>query len=130
MVTIELEKLEKDDTLSCPLRDWLVYLKEGWKDAAVTAELGSRTEGIREAEEICMELSSKWDYWAKVQEDMHERDRENELRFARTEALEQGKKQGLDLGKQQVARNMKASGMPVSQIAQLSGLSEEEVEKL
>jgi predicted transposase/invertase (TIGR01784 family) len=101
-----------------------------------------------------MELSSKWDYWAKVQEDMHERDRENELRFALKEALEQGKKQGIsqgisqgrkegktegktegiDIGEKramrQIAHNMKASGMPVSQIAQLSGLSSDEIEKL
>jgi predicted transposase/invertase (TIGR01784 family) len=81
-----------------------------------------------------MELSSKWDYWAKVQEDMHERDRENELRFARAEALEQVKKQGISIGEKRamrkVARTMKASGMPVSQIAQFSGLPEEEVLKL
>ena len=149
MVTIELEKLEKDDTLSCALRDWLIYLKKGWKDAAVAAVLGNRTEGIREAEEICMKLSSRLDYLEEVRQDMHERDRELALRRAREEdakyfskVLLKGKKQGLSQGRseglakgekramRQVVRNMKSSGMPVSQIAQFCGLSEEEVLKL
>jgi hypothetical protein len=149
-VTIELRKLEKDKTVPCHLRDWLVYFKEGWKDAEETRQLALRTKGIAEAEEVCMALARDMSYLEKVRQDMHERDwvikREDEKRAQEEErrtreeyrrakeedrrAREEDKKEGIDLGKRQVARNMKSAGMPISQIVQLSGLSKEEVEKL
>jgi predicted transposase/invertase (TIGR01784 family) len=75
LVTIELRKLEKDTTVPCHLRDWLVYFKEGWKDAEATRRLALRTKGIAVAEEVCMALVRDMSYLEKVRQDMHERDR-------------------------------------------------------
>jgi predicted transposase/invertase (TIGR01784 family) len=139
-VTIELRKLEKDKTLPCHLWDWLVYFKEGWKDAEETRQLALRTKGIAEAEEVCMALARDMSYLEKVRQDMHERDRaikrEDEKRAQEEErrAREEDKKEGIIIGEKramrQFARNLKSMGMAVRQIAQASGLSEEEIEKL
>jgi predicted transposase/invertase (TIGR01784 family) len=184
LVTIEMRKLERDKTVPCHLRDWLVYFKEGWKDAEATRRLALRTKGIAVAEEVCMALARDMSYLEKVRQDMHERDRaialadekraeaivreserkakasirenerkakasirenekkakasirENErkakleMEEAMRKSLQEGKKVGVDLGKQQVARNLKSMGMTVSEIVQACGLSEEEIEKL
>ena len=63
-----------------------------------------------------------------------ERDLRNQMAYARQEAIEEGRAegraQGRAEGRAEVALRMLDSGMDISQIAQLTGLSVEEVSVL
>ena len=52
------------------------------------------------------------------------------LDCAREEGLEQGLEQGLKRGKKEIAQKLKEQKMPIKQIAEITGLSEKEIEAL
>ena len=60
--------------------------------------------------------------------------RNTELSVARTEGLEQGRTEGLVEGaaqeKREIAKNFKHAGIPIAVIAENTGLTAEEIEKL
>ena len=60
--------------------------------------------------------------------------RNTELSVARTEGLEQGRTEGLVEGaaqeKREIAKNFKHAGIPIDVIAENTGLTAEEIEKL
>ena len=64
--------------------------------------------------------------------------RNTELYVARTEGLEQGRTEGLEQGrsegaaqeKREIAKNFKHAGIPIDVIAENTGLTAEEIERL
>jgi hypothetical protein len=90
---IELEKVEKDDTLSCILKAWLLYLKEGWKDKKRAKALGKEVPGIARALEVGMALAMKKDY-ELIPREMHGID----LMNARVKGEQLGLKKGEQIG--------------------------------
>ena len=46
------------------------------------------------------------------------------------EGIEQGLKQGIERGKKEIAQKLKKQKMPIKQISEITGLSEEEIEKI
>jgi predicted transposase/invertase (TIGR01784 family) len=153
LIMIELEKVEKDDTLSCILKAWLLYLKEGWKDKKRAKALGKEVPGIARALEVGMALAMKKDY-ELIPREMHGIDLMNarvkgeQLGLKKGEQIgvkkgellgvKKGEKVGLKKGEKigvkkallQVARNLKASGSPIEFIAKQTGLSLEEINDL
>ena len=79
--------------------------------------------GIMEAKKTLDSISSDWVLWKReLDRDIIESDRNSELHYAQ--------EQGLQLAKQEDARNLKKLGVPVQTIAQATGLSEEEIAQL
>ena len=58
------------------------------------------------------------------------RDLKNALDTAREEGIELGIEEGREAGKKEVARKMKKMGISPEQIAEFTGLSQQEIEKL
>ena len=125
----ELPKLPKrsDGTI---LWDWLKLIKtEDVKEMEMLAEknshIGKTVARVMEmsedeAERMIAEAEEKW-----------RRDRNAELAYARDEGLAVGEAKGIEEGKAKerfaVARNMKAKGMDVALISELTNLSETEI---
>ena len=58
------------------------------------------------------------------------RDQYNTWNYMKERALEEGRAEGFEKGKKEVAHKMKQSGMSLEVIAQCTGLSIEEIEQL
>ena len=58
------------------------------------------------------------------------RDQYNTWNYMKERALEEGRAEGFEKGKKEVAHKMKQSGMSLAVIAQCTGLSIEEIEQL
>ena len=59
-----------------------------------------------------------------------ERDQTSRIQDAKAEGRKEGRKEGLEEGMEKVALNMLKSGLPVEQIANLTELTQEEVQAL
>ncbi len=66
----------------------------------------------------------------KRSRELAEHTRASELYYAREEGLEQGRSEGLTEGKIEMAKAMKAKKYSFDEIAELTGLPLEEIEKL
>ena len=59
-----------------------------------------------------------------------ERDIKNQISYARKEALAEGEAAGLEKGRAEIARAMKAKGIAIEVIAECTGLTTEEILRL
>ena len=66
-------------------------------------------------------------YWKR---EMARRDQRGQLAFARDEGLAEGRAEGLAEGKLEIARKMKNRGRPLTEIAEITGLTLEAIEQL
>ena len=112
---------EFNDVARTPLEEWIDYLKNGYIRDDTT------TPGLSEAREkllyMMMDKKERRDYEhhlsaLAVQDDV--------LTTARMEAMEEGRAEGVA----EIARKMKAIGSDVSFIAQVTGLTAEEITAL
>ena len=90
---------------------------------------------IQEAEEQYKKITSDEKMMAIIE--VRERARREILQDnydAKQEGIEQGKKEGIEQGKAEeklsIAKKLKQSGMDIKQISGITGLAEEEIEKL
>ena len=111
------------------LFDWLLFLKsEREEELQMLAE---KNPQLKKAVGVLLELSE--DERTRMIEDAREkarRDKVAEIAWAKRTGVEQGIKQGLEKGLERVAKNMLQKQMPVSEVAELTGLSPEEVSEL
>jgi predicted transposase/invertase (TIGR01784 family) len=118
---------------------WCIYFlcKAGREMEAVVRELCRVEEGIMKAEKELGKVSWSVRRWAKkYMKEKREMDRRwimNEMKEqvraeGRAEGFEQGLAKGLEQNRE-IARNLKALGVPVEKIASATGLSVEEIEK-
>ena len=108
-----------------PLEEWIYYLKTGDIPATATApglaqarerlRLDSMSEGERRA------------YYSHIDDIVSLQDT---IVNSRRESFESGKKEGERSAQIKMARKMKAKGTSLAEIAELTGLSEEEIERL
>jgi predicted transposase/invertase (TIGR01784 family) len=118
-------------------------------------KLSEKEGGIMEAQKTLDKISSDWVLWKQeLDRDVIESDRKTEMRYMQEQGLEKGLKKGLKKGleqgikqginqginqgrqegtkqaKREDARNMKKANIPITTIAQCTGLSEEEITQL
>ena len=104
-----------------PIEDWMAYLKDG------SIKPDTQTPGLQEPREklafmkmTAEERHAYEDYMVSVHaaKDVYET------------AVAEGRAEGRAEEKMAIARNMKEEGLPISDIARLTGLGVDEIEKL
>lgn len=113
-----------------PLHRWLVFLDK--KSTRVMIEMAmSKDENIKIAHEKVEEL-------LKDEAFLHELNKreqadlkyEGEIAYAKDEGKKEGKKEGIEETELNIAKRMKNSNFSFDDIAKITGLSLEEIEKL
>ena len=119
-----LEKEPKNE-----LAQWVLFLNDPNE-----SEVSKIMEDNKEIKEAMNELEkiSEDEELRRVAELREKaiRDEKNGLRHAREDGLKEGIEQGLKQGKLLVAKNMKSEGIDIDTIMKITGLSEEEIEKI
>ena len=94
---------------------------------------------IQEAEEQYKKITADEKMMAIIEmRERAKREMEEDKYAARKAGIEEGKKAGIEEGKKtgikeskkEIARKLKETGMEIKQIAEITGLSEEEIDKL
>jgi len=127
----ELPKFTKTEQELETIEDkWLYFLKHAKRLKAVPSVI--REQAIQDAFEIANELN-----WSKQELEMYEKralyiqDEIQRVNFGYQQGLEKGEKKGMEKGrtaeKLETVENMLAIGLSIEQIAQVTGLSEEEI---
>ena len=108
-----------------PLEEWMEYLKNG------IIKENTSAPGLREAREklqyYSMSDAERYAYDEHINAVMIQND---VLGGAREEGFMEGEKSGMNKERIKNAIGMKAAGIPISTIASITGLSEEEISKL
>ena len=121
-----------------PVELFAAYLKYAADEdkAGYLCELLEYGEGVLDmAEKVFKEVTLDEKAWIeKRSRELAEHNRASELAYAREEAREQGLEQGIAQGEASgraaVAKALKDKGVDLDIIAETSGLSKEEIEKL
>ena len=140
---------EFDKAATTPLDEWLDYLKSGRiKDDTTTPGLAQAKKRLQYLQMTPAERAA-YDRHVNnimIQNDVLEtkvleglqQGREEGLQQGREEGLQQGREEGLQQGREEgraeerltTARKMKAKGIPVTDIAEITGLAAEDIERL
>jgi len=135
---IELPKVPK--VRDSALWDWATFLKSESKEDF--EKIAGQNENIKKAVDIVRKVSAddrEFAYALSREKAIRDHitrisERENAIKNATEQALEdgleKGLKEGLEEGKLEMARALKASGVDVNIIAESSGLSMEDIDKL
>ena len=118
-----------NDVATTPIEEWIDYLKNGRiKEDTVTPGL---QEARKKLQYISMNEKERHAYEAHMDDIMVQND---VLDTAKMEGREEGRAEGRAEGIKEntlaIARKMKAGGMSASTISEITGLSEEDIERL
>ena len=141
---IEFPKLrEASAQLKQGLREWLQFLKKEGKEDESMITILDNNESLKKAHEQYDKFTGNDEYRELYEARLKwQRDHNSLMDGALTEGMEKGMAQGLTQGKAQgkaegkaenasnVAKSMKNKGYPLDEIADITGLSNEEVEKI
>jgi predicted transposase/invertase (TIGR01784 family) len=145
IITLELSKLEK--VVEKPIGDmntperwgtFFQYLPDKSKRGIIN-EIIACEEGIAMASQVLMTISKDEVERARlISEEKYVLDTQSKLVHAKREGIQEGLREGeakglskgLAEGKLEIARNLKKMGLPVSQIAEGTGLKPEAIQKL
>ena len=125
-IRIELPKIYKEKrNKEDKLLEWLYFL-ENQKSEEVK-KIMDKNEGVKKAKEKLEEISqdevmqriNDWKVMGEYQEFTKEK-----------RAREEGQKIGEEKKQKEIAKNMKAKGMQVKEIEEITGLTKSEIEKL
>jgi predicted transposase/invertase (TIGR01784 family) len=137
IVTLELAKVEAAggqpvDTMTTA-EQWAYffqYLTDKRRRRMIN-ELVAQEEGIAMASEVLISISRDEVERARLaSEYKHELDTQSRLVQAERNGQKKGLEKGLEKGRQEIARKMKASNVPASQISVYTGLSEQQIADL
>jgi hypothetical protein len=137
IIILELSKLDK--VLEKPIgrmtapEHWAVffrYLTDKSKRKTIN-EILEQEEGITMASEVLMTISKdEIERHRLMDEYMGQLDAQSKIGQARREERKKGREEGRGEERQAIARNLKAIGIPIGQIAQGTGLTEARIKEL
>ena len=114
-----------NDVATTPIEEWIDYLKNG------RIKEDTATPGLQEARKklqyISMNEKERHAYEAHMDDIMVQND---VLDTAKMEGREEGRAEGIKENTLAIARKMKAGGMSAATISEITGLSEEDIERL
>ena len=124
---------EFDKAATTPLDEWLDYLKSGRiKDDTTTPGLAQAKKRLQYLQMTPAERAA-YDRHVNnimIQNDVLETKVLEGLQQGREEGLQQGREEGRAEERLTTARKMKAKGIPVTDIAEITGLATEDIERL
>ena len=118
------------------LIDLLKYFEHSTGDTARNsssrriARLHEKISDIKASEEIGVKFMNAWEEKLLDRQDGYEEGKRKGLAEGEEKGLETGRKKGQSQGSREIAVKMKAKGMNLEEIAELTGLKVSEVEKL
>ena len=114
-----------NDVASTPIEEWIDYLKNGRiKEDTVTPGL---QEARKKLQYISMNEKERHAYEAHMDDIMVQND---VLDTAKMEGREEGRAEGIKENTLAIARKMKAGGKSAATMSEITGLSEEDIERL
>ena len=126
-----------NDVATTPIEEWIDYLKNGRiKEDTITPGL---QEARKKLQYISMNEKERHAYEAHMDDIMVQNDvldtakmegREEGRAEGRTEGRAEGRAEGIKENTLAIARKMKAGGMSAATISEITGLSEEDIERL
>jgi predicted transposase/invertase (TIGR01784 family) len=139
---LELPKL-RDDTaptvgsphVSTTLQRWLYYMHERGEVNAmedpILLQILKEDPDIEDAEELYQQFVANDELREKYQDRIKaERDRRSQIIYAERQGEKRGLEQGAARKQSEIAKRMKARGMSNDEIAELTGLSAEEINRI
>ncbi len=145
VIFIELSKvacLEKTLETNSLLENWAIFLKnaDNPQKSEIINKLADKEAGLMKAQKSLSSISANQDLWiAQYRQEIFERDRISSLAAMRREGLEAGRAEGIKAGraegrekaKKETAKSLLAMNiLTIEQIAQATGLSTSDIEKL
>jgi predicted transposase/invertase (TIGR01784 family) len=137
IITLELSKL--GEVVKKPIKDmntselwgtFFQYLRDK-KKRGIINEIIKQEEGIAMASEVLISISKdEMERFRLLSEEKYILDTQSNLSWERREGRTEGRTEGHAEEKLEIARNLKKMGLPVSQIAEGTGLSPEAIQKL
>ena len=126
-----------NEVATTPIEEWIDFLKQG------QIKRDTQTPGLQEAREKLrvarMSDKERQEYYAHLDalatqndtiENYKNEGRAEGLIEGRIEGLAEGEAIGLEKGRIEIARNMKAIGLPTETISQATNLSKEEIDNM
>ena len=127
---VQWRKLKEKDVQNNPLHRWLIRFDKNSSQELVE-EVVNMDSAIMAANEKMNDVLSddeeSENYWKREMARMDERGR---LKYAHDEGFSEGREQGIEQGMIEIAQKLKARGHPLEEIAEVTGLSPEAIEKL
>ena len=136
IVFVELPKirrLEKSVETNTRLENWAIFLRDADKPQkqGLVQRLTEKEEGLMNAQRSLSTISRNRSYWiAQYHQELHDRDIRSGLHAAEQKGVEKGRAEGERNKAIETARNFLKMGLTIQQIAQGTGLSEEEISSL
>jgi predicted transposase/invertase (TIGR01784 family) len=137
IITLELSKLS--EVVEKPIKDmktperwgaFFQYLRDKSKRGIIN-EIMNQEEGIAMASEVLINISKdEAERFRLLSWEKHMLDAQSDRSYERQEARAEGHAEGVAENKLEIARNLKKMGLPVSQIAEGTGLSLETIDRL
>ncbi|MEO0824201.1 MAG: Rpn family recombination-promoting nuclease/putative transposase [Cyanobacteria bacterium J06639_16] len=127
LVFLELPKFEQSlGQLRSLMERWLFFLKNAKQLQAIPDEMND-VPALRQAFEFANQANLSPEELEDLEhQEIFIHDQRNAIKRALNQGLEQGREEGI----RQVAKQMKAAGMAIAQIAQITDLSAEDIEEL
>ncbi|MEO0535583.1 MAG: Rpn family recombination-promoting nuclease/putative transposase [Cyanobacteria bacterium P01_A01_bin.123] len=127
LVFVELPKFEQSlGQLRSLMERWLFFLKNAKQLQAIPDEMND-VPALRQAFEFANQANLSPEELEDLEhQEIFIHDQRNAIKRALNQGLEQGREEGI----RQVAKQMKAAGMAIAQIAQITDLSAEDIEEL
>ena len=137
MHVLEIPKIENMEILNDELAQWLKFIENPGNEEV--DKVMSENIFLKQAKEELAHLSGDSDFQLLVEsregmlKDIYcfkEEAREKGLEEGRKEGRKEGREEGEISNAKKIAKKMKAKNMPIDEIAELTELSKEEIEKL
>ncbi|MEM8544741.1 MAG: Rpn family recombination-promoting nuclease/putative transposase [Cyanobacteria bacterium P01_H01_bin.119] len=135
LVFVELPKFERSlEQLGGLMEQWLFFLKHARQLPNIPDEMES-VPALRQAFEFASQSNLSPEELEELEhQEIFLHDQRNAIKRALNQGLEQGREEGLEQGRaaerRQIARQMKAGGMAIAQISQITNLSIQEIASL
>jgi predicted transposase/invertase (TIGR01784 family) len=127
---VKFRQLKEKDIINNPLHRWLTFFDKNTNNK-ILEEIINMDTAIQKAENrIGFVRSSEEELRVYQMREMAMMDYTSGMNFARREGIDEGMAKGEAKGITKVARNMKQAGIPISQIALCTGLSETTINQL
>jgi predicted transposase/invertase (TIGR01784 family) len=137
IIIMELVKaakvIEKSVTEMSGAEAWAAffeYLTDRKKSEKIT-EIVNHEGGIAMAASALFNITDDEREYARLTSELkYELDHQSDIYHARRQGIQQGLQQGIQQERLETARKMKANNMPVSQISEYTGLSEQQIQDI
>ncbi len=130
----DVQRKKLDDEMLAELEEWSMNIEEirealiEWENLSIKKK--NRTEYESRLKELRDLLNNYQGYHRMGKEEGIELGKQEGIELGKQEGIELGKQEGIELGLQNVAKTMLKKGKSISEIVELTGLTEKDIKRL